>query len=514
MRSETKVADTQNFADLAWANSSEASNDFRSDIFTRPTLSMLEAIIHTTLGDCTADEDQTTVSFQNDIADLVGHEAALLVMSGTMGNQVALRTALTVPPHAVLADHRGHIATLEGGGATSICNAMIQGIVPSNGHHLTLDDVKKQSILRETVFDCPTRIISLENTLCGTIMPFEDIRAISIWARAQNPPIHMHLDGARLWEAAAAGACNLREIGECFDSIQMCLTKGLGAPLGSVVTGSSAFIKRAKWSRHLLGGGVRSSGLITAPARVAIHDVFLGGKLRWAHDKARRATELWQSLGGEVRLPTETNMVWLDLPASGVDQDDFYAAGREQNLKISNSLMTAPRKQINFLRGWPAPALLPTALLSAACQRVLTDQNEYTQLQEYGSCHGMSRLREGLADWLGAHYGVDPDSQRICITGGASQNMVTILQCFSDVNYTKAVWVVAPCYHLACGMFEDSGFAGRLHAIPEDDEGLNLQVLEQRLSAFEKGDKREMEQKVLRAVFFSARAFYSQLPFY
>lgn len=300
---------------------------------------MLEAIIHTTLGDCTADEDPTTLSFQKFVAELVGHESAILVMSGTMGNQVALRTILQSPPHAILADHRGHIATLEGGGATSICGAMLKGIVPSNGHHLTLHDIKEQCILRETVFDCPTRVISLENTLCGTIMPLADMQAISVWARAQNPPIHMHLDGARIWEAATAKGWNLREVGECFDSIQMCLTKGLGAPLGSVVTGSPAFIKRAKWSRHLLGGGVRSSGIITAPARVAINSVFLGGKIRWAHDKAKRASDLWQSLGGKLQLPTETNMVWLDLPASGVDREDFFAAGREQSIKISNSLL-------------------------------------------------------------------------------------------------------------------------------------------------------------------------------
>ncbi|KAJ4148300.1 hypothetical protein LMH87_002777 [Akanthomyces muscarius] len=311
MESKNNADDVQCRIKLAWADSSESSNDFRSDIFTRPTLPMLESIVHTTLGDCTADEDKTTVSFQEYVANLVGHESALLVMSGTMGNQVALRTILRSPPHAILADHRGHIATLEGGGATSICGAMVKAIVPSNGHHLTLDDIKEQTILRETVFDCPTRVISLENTLS---------------------------DGARLWEAAAAGACKLSEVGECFDSIQLCLTKGLGAPLGSVITGSSVFVKRAKWSRHLLGGGIRSSGIITAPARVAIDDVFFGGKLGWAHDKARRATDVWLSLGGKVRLPTETNMVWLDLPASGVDRDEFYAVGLNMNLKISNSL--------------------------------------------------------------------------------------------------------------------------------------------------------------------------------
>ncbi|KAJ6781990.1 hypothetical protein PWT90_01277 [Aphanocladium album] len=157
--------------------------------------------------------------------------------------------------------------------------------------------------------------------------------------------------------------------------------------------------------------------------------------------------------------------------------------------------MIAPRKQLNFLRGWPTPPLLPTSLLSAACQRILADPVDYTEMQEYGSCHGLTRLRKGLADWLGRHYDVNPDPERICITAGASQNLVSILQCFSDVNYTRAVWVVAPCYHLACGIFEDSGFAGRLHSVPEDDEGLSLEIFERATMSL---DRREGLVKLAR----------------
>ncbi|KAE8161317.1 pyridoxal phosphate-dependent transferase [Aspergillus tamarii] len=157
--------------------------------------------------------------------------------------------------------------------------------------------------------------------------------------------------------------------------------------------------------------------------------------------------------------------------------------------------MLVSQKQINFLRGWPTPGLLPTKLLSSACQRILANQDEYTEMQEYGSCHGLTRLRRGLANWVGRHYGVTSDLERICITGGASQNLVCILQCFSDVNYTRAVWIVAPCYHLACGIFEDSGFAGRLYAVPEDDEGIDLHIFDRRLQEFEKQDKQKRDQK-------------------
>lgn len=317
---------------IAWSHSDEASNDFRSDYCTKPTLPMLRAIINTSLGDDVTEEDATTNSFQEYVADLLGHEASLLVLSGTMGNQVSLRTALGAPPYSILADYRGHIIHLEAGGASMLCGALIKMVVPSNGHHLTLEDVKLNSTVTESPYDCPTRVISLEIPLSGTIMPLSEVRAISQWARAQSPPIHMHLDGARLWEAVVLGSFTLREIGECFDSIQLCLTKGLGAPIGSVVVGNSIFIKRARWIRKVLGGGLRAAGLIAAPARVAIEDVFLGGKLKAAQEKANRASVLWEQLGGKLQRPTETNMVWLDFDASGLTRDDFYPMMRKFNL--------------------------------------------------------------------------------------------------------------------------------------------------------------------------------------
>lgn len=336
---ENKPAITQRFSQLSWAHSEESCNDLRSDFFTKPTLPMLEAICTTSLGDGDMDEDHTTNDFQSYVAGLIGHEAALLVVSGTMGNQVSLRSALQAPPHGILVDHRGHIATMEGGGAAHLSSALLQMVVPTNGHHLTLADVKSHAVTNPTIYDCPTRVISLENTLNGTILPLADIQEISAWARAQDPPIHMHLDGARLWEAAAAGACTLREIGACFDSIQLCFTKGLGAPIGSMVTGTAPFIARAKWSRKLVGGSTRSSGVIAAPARAALDHVFLGGRLQAAQQKARAASALWESLGGRLTMPTETNMLWFDLPGSGIAPEDFYPRAAQFGLKIGQPIL-------------------------------------------------------------------------------------------------------------------------------------------------------------------------------
>lgn len=299
---------------------------------------MLEAIISASLGDGDMGEDEITRLFQEYVADLVGHEASILEMTGSMRNQVALRTALYGLPHGILADYCGYINNWESGGAATLCGALIKGVVPSNGHHLTLEDVKNNAVITETYYDAPTRAISLENTLAGTILPLEDIRAILMWARAQNPPIHMYLDGARLWEAATAGACMLCEIGECFDSIQMCLTKGLGAPIGSVVTGTNTFIKRANWARKFLGGSVRASGVIAGPGRVAIEDVFLGGKMKAAQDKARRATALWEELGGKFTIKTETNMVWLDIPGSGLTLEHYVEVASHFPINIGEPI--------------------------------------------------------------------------------------------------------------------------------------------------------------------------------
>jgi threonine aldolase len=234
-----------------------------------------------------------------------------------MGNQVALRTALGAPPNAVLEDRRGHIIHPEAGGVSIISGALVKQAVPSNGHHLTLQGVKRNAVVTLDVYDCPTRVISLENPLSGTIMPLSEIRDISEWARSQVPPIYMHLNGARVWEAAATGAFAVAEVGPYFDNIQLCLTKGLGAPVGSVIFGNRAFIKRSHWILKVLGGGLRASVIIAAPARIAIDNVFIGGKLKAAQDKAKYISRLWESLGGILHLgqhwhlQTDLNIFYL-----------------------------------------------------------------------------------------------------------------------------------------------------------------------------------------------------------
>jgi DNA-binding transcriptional MocR family regulator len=146
----------------------------------------------------------------------------------------------------------------------------------------------------------------------------------------------------------------------------------------------------------------------------------------------------------------------------------------------------SPRKRrINLLRGWPAPELLPVGLLRDSCVELFEDPDVYIPALQYGPDPGPEELREELSHWLARTYNVAPDASRLCITGGASQNLARILQTFTDPHYTRAVWMVAPCYFMACPIFEDAGFAGRLKAVPEDAEGIDIEHLASRLRAMD-----------------------------
>ncbi|EXJ88655.1 threonine aldolase [Capronia coronata CBS 617.96] len=323
----------------AWQQPGQAAYDFRSDTMTSPTASMLEAISNTTLLDDVFQEDPTTNDLERYVAELSGHEAAVLVMSGTMGNQVALRTHLKGPPHSVLCDIRGHIYNWEAGGVSTLSGAMLVAVQPANGHHLTLEDVQKHAVVSDDVHACPTRVISLENTLDGTIMPLDEVRKISQFARQHG--IKMHLDGARIWDAVAADAGSLPEFTTCFDSVSMCFSKGLAAPIGSIIVGSKPFIAHARWIRKMIGGGTRQAGVISAAARVAVDEGFgkgprgEGGKLRDSHARARKVAEMWESRGGELAKPVETNMVWLDIARAGIPAAEFARLAADEGLKAS-----------------------------------------------------------------------------------------------------------------------------------------------------------------------------------
>lgn len=302
---------------------------------------MLRAIQNTTLLDDVFVEDPTTNELEQHIAKMTHHEAALFVLSGTMGNQIALRSHLTQPPYSVLCDYRAHILKWEAGGTASLCGALVEGVVPKNGVYLTLEDIKKNVTISDDVHACPTRVISLENTLGGTVMPLSEVERISKFAREND--IRLHLDGARLWEAVVSGAGSIHAYTELFDSVSLCFSKGLGAPVGSILVGKKSFIKHARWVRKSIGGGLRQPGVVTAAARVAVDETFgkdpngRDGLLRNSHTQAKKIAGIWEGLGGKLERPTETNMVWFDLESMGIEEKDFIQLGKEQGLRLGGS---------------------------------------------------------------------------------------------------------------------------------------------------------------------------------
>jgi threonine aldolase len=195
-----------------------------------------------------------------------------------------------------------------------------------------LEEVKKYAVHGDDVHACPTRVISLENTLNGAIMPLSEVQRISAWAREHG--IIMHMDGARLWEAVVAGAGTLKEFCAEMDSVSLCFSKGLGAPIGSIVIGNKPFIKRCRWIRKSIGGGLRQSGVVAAPARVAVEETFLGGKLEQSHKNAKAIEKLWKDLGGKVQYPVDTNMVWLDIEAHNIPINTWVELGDKYGLRI------------------------------------------------------------------------------------------------------------------------------------------------------------------------------------
>ncbi|PWY96540.1 putative L-allo-threonine aldolase [Aspergillus sclerotioniger CBS 115572] len=334
MSTETQQINVSN----SWCGPGPAVYDFRTDTITTPTLSMLQAIAQTTLMDDVYQEDPATTEFEKFMADLTGKEASLLVMSGTMGNQIALRSLLTQPPHAILCHQRSHILNSEAGGCSSLSQAHMQPCFPANGQYLTLEDVQRDAVISNNIHVSPTRVISLEITLAGAITPLEEVRRISQFARAND--IKMHLDGARIWEAVAAGAGSLTEYLACFDTAQMCFSKGLGAPIGSIIVGPKKTLEHCRWVRKSIGGGIRQAGIIAGAARVAVEETFgkgpngEGGRLAETHRKAKLIEKMWVERGGSISRPVQTNMVLLDLPYSGITADEVVRVGKEEGLKL------------------------------------------------------------------------------------------------------------------------------------------------------------------------------------
>lgn len=281
--------------------------DLRSDTITLPTPAMRAAMAAAELGDDMFGEDPTVAKLEARVAELLGKEAAMFAPSGTMVNQLALR-AHTEPGDEVILDGNAHIYYYEGGAPAALAGVMCRCLPGVRG---IFTAAELEAVLRPADQHFPpTRLVCLENTHNrggGKIWPQELVREIGALTRGRG--IRLHLDGARLWNAAVASGVSERELAAEFDSVAVCFSKGLGAPVGSALCGSREFIRRARRFRKMFGGGMRQAGILAAGALHALEHH--RERLAEDHANARALAEGLSALPGVELDPAamRTNIV-------------------------------------------------------------------------------------------------------------------------------------------------------------------------------------------------------------
>lgn len=286
--------------------------DLRSDTVTRPTPAMRAAMASADVGDDVYGDDPTVNRLQTVAAERLDHEAALFMPTGTQSNLVALLVHCgRGDEYIVGAD--AHTYKWEGGGAAALGGIQPQTVPFGENGLLPLDDVAK-AIKEDDVHYARTRLVCLENTHHGQVQPLSSMRAARDFVHGRG--LKLHLDGARMANAATALDVGLDDIGRCFDSVSLCLSKGLGAPVGSVLVGDRGFIDEAKRWRKTTGGGMRQAGVLAAAGLIALDEGF--ERLHEDHENAARLADALRDIDGLVVRPgwTQTNMVWLDLDDS------------------------------------------------------------------------------------------------------------------------------------------------------------------------------------------------------
>ena len=286
--------------------------DVRSDTVTRPSDRMRQAMMDADVGDDVYGDDPTVNQLQAFTADLLGHEAALFMPSGTQSNLVALLThCQRGDEYIVGAD--AHTYKYEGGGAAALGGIQPQTLPFTENGGLDLDTVA--SLIKEDdVHFAKTRLLCLENSQHGRVQSLESMQQARQFTLQHN--LQLHLDGARMANAAVALGTDMRSIGECFDSVSICLSKGLGAPIGSVLVGPQDFIAQAKRWRKVTGGGLRQAGILAASGMLALTEGV--ARLHEDHENAVTLAKAFDNTRGVVVRDgwTQTNMVWLDFENS------------------------------------------------------------------------------------------------------------------------------------------------------------------------------------------------------
>lgn len=312
--------------------------DFRSDTVTRPTPEMLQAMMSASVGDDVFGDDPTVNALELKASAMFGMEAALYCASGTMANQIAIK-AHTQPGDEVICHKLSHVYYYEGGGIAMNSGASVCLLEGDRGR-ITAQDVASHINPPDDPHRPLTRMVSVENTMNkggGAIYDFNELKAIGKVCRDNG--LKFHLDGARLFNALVETGITPSDYGQLFDTISICISKGLGAPVGSILLGKKDFIRKARRIRKVYGGGMRQAGYLAAACIYALDNNV--ERLRDDHRRARRLEEILLTLPYvESVVPVHTNLVFFLLKPT-MPVDTFLNKLKENNI---HALQLAPQE--------------------------------------------------------------------------------------------------------------------------------------------------------------------------
>jgi threonine aldolase len=308
--------------------------DLRSDTVTKPTAAMRDAIAGTAVGDDVYGDDPTVNSLEERVAALFGHEAALFCPTGSLANQLSIRT-LVKPGEELLVETRSHIVRAELGAAATF-SGITTRTWPAEDGLLRAEDPLAIAHENAGPYLVSTKAIAVENTHNfggGTVQPIAEIEKLSVAARARG--IAMHLDGARIWNAHVASHVSFAEYGKHFDTISVCLSKGLGAPVGSLMISTKERIQEARIWRKRYGAGMRQVGILAAAGHYALdHNI---SRLAEDHLRAQRIAQALAAIDPSLVDPKKvaTNIVGLELSKVGITAAELASRCKEAGLWIS-----------------------------------------------------------------------------------------------------------------------------------------------------------------------------------
>ncbi len=295
--------------------------DLRSDTVTKPTEEMFKTMIAAPLGDDVLGDDPTVILLQKETASLLGKEAALFVPSGTMSNQLALK-AQTQPGDQIILEDGAHIYRYEGGASAALAG-VLNTCIECEGGQITWDDISK-SLNPDNVHCAPPSLVCLENThntSGGRILCQDHVEEIG--SNSRRLGLRVHLDGARLWHTHVVTGISMAELCSPVDTVSVCFSKALGAPVGSVLAGDKGVIERAWRFRKMMGGGMRQAGLLAAACIFALENHI--ERLEADHRQAKQLATGLDHPAIKVNHPVDTNIVIMDVAGKSASQGNDEA---------------------------------------------------------------------------------------------------------------------------------------------------------------------------------------------